>query len=322
MPDKSQLLYHINSFTNVDRHCTLLFMAPDILVVIHGKGHLEFSRCYKIITCSSFIYDLTKLFCTFICHCPKYLALQTRQLAPYGSLQPIELSLILFFTPTLDFVLALSLSKAECNAIMSVTCKFSKRVTLIEGADTWLSEQWVHAFLNKLDLIDWGLLGELITNWDPKFLSKFCTALFTNLGIKLLYSTTYHPQTNGSTEHINQTVEIALRFFVHIINNPFCWLKVLPRIQSLLNNTFSSITRKTSNEITYKFSLGRPLDLCFAVPCPTLTLSVPKSLTQYLLYLQIKKSITTEGTNLYLWTLEIRLYSSFIKATWSFPPLE
>ena len=56
---------------------------------------------------------------------------------------------------------------------MLVTCKFSKRVTLIEGADTWSAERWAHAFLNRLNLIDWGLPGELITNRDPKFLSKF-----------------------------------------------------------------------------------------------------------------------------------------------------
>lgn len=78
-----------------------------------------------------------------------------------------------------------------------------------------------HAFLNRLDLIDWGLLGELITNCDSKFLSKFWTALFTKLGVKLLYSTAYHSQTNGSSKRTNQIVEIALRFFVYAMEDPF-----------------------------------------------------------------------------------------------------
>ena len=125
-----------------------------------------------------------------------------------------------FFTLTLDFVLALPLIRQGFNAIMSVTCKFSKRVTLIDGADTWSAEQWTQAFLKRLDLIDWGLPGELIMDLDPKFLSKFWAELFARLGVKLLYSTSYHPQTDGSSERINQTVEITLQFFVHALEDP------------------------------------------------------------------------------------------------------
>lgn len=101
-----------------------------------------------------------------------------------------------------------------------MTCKFSKRVTLIKGADTWFAEQWAQAFFKRLDLIDWGLPGELITDQDPKFLSKFWAELFVKLGVKLLYSTAYYPQTDGSSERTNQKVEIALRFFVHALEDP------------------------------------------------------------------------------------------------------
>ena len=100
-------------------------------------------------------------------------------------------------------------------------------------------------------MIDWGLPGELITDRDPKFLSSFWKASFAKLGIKLLYNTAYHPQTDGSSEHTNETVEIALRFFIHAMENPSRWPEVLPRIQSLLNNTFFSTTGKTPNEIAY-----------------------------------------------------------------------
>ncbi len=86
--------------------------------------------------------------------------------------------------------------------------------------------------------------------------------------MKLLYSTAYHLQTNGSSERTNQTVEIALRFFVHAMEDPSRWPEVLPRIQSLLNNTSSSTTGKTSNEIAYGFSSRRPLDLCSTVTRP------------------------------------------------------
>ena len=153
---------------------------------------------------------------------------------------------------------------------MLVTCKFSKRITLIEGADTWSAEQWAHIFLNRLDLIDWSLPRELITNQNPKFLSKFWTVLFTKLGVKLFYSTAYYPQTDGSSERTNQTVEIDFQFFIHAMEDRSCWPEVLPRIQLLLNNISSFTTGKTPNKIAYKFSPKRPLDLCLAVALPNI----------------------------------------------------
>lgn len=230
IPDKSKLLYHINRLSIVNHLYISSFVAPDIQFVAYRKGHLGFSCCYEIITCSWYIHNFTKLFCSFIRHCPQCLALQTRRHAPYSSLQPIESPPIPFFTLTLDFILAHLLSKENYNTIMSETCKFSKQVTLIEGADIWSVEQWAHAFLNRLDLIDWGLPEELITNRDPKFLSKFWTVLFTKLRVKLLYSTTYYPQTDGFNKCINQTVEIALQFFVHVMEDASQWPEVLLRI--------------------------------------------------------------------------------------------
>ncbi len=76
----------------------------------------------------------------------------------------------------------------------------------------------------------------------------------------------YHPQTDGSSEWTNQTVEIALRFFVYGLDNSFIWPTALPAIQSIINNTSSSTTGKTPNEIAYGFTPRRPLDLLSALP--------------------------------------------------------
>lgn len=78
-----------------------------------------------------------------------------------------------FFILTLDFVLILCLSKKEYNVLMLVTCKFSKKVTLIKGKDTFTVKEWAYTFLTRLDLIDSSLPRELIFDRDPKFLSKF-----------------------------------------------------------------------------------------------------------------------------------------------------
>lgn len=194
--------------------------------------------------------------------------MQTRKHAPYRFLQPIQSPLVSFFTLILEFILVFPLNEKGFNALMSVTCKFSKRVILIEGKDTWTAKNWAHAFLNRLDLVDWGLPGELTTDQDPKFFSKFWTALFEKLGVKLSHSTAYHSQTDGSSEKTNQTVEFALCFFVHAPENSAYWPQVVLQIQRIINNTSSSITDKMPNKVVYGFASRRPLDLLEALPSP------------------------------------------------------
>ena len=138
--DKSKLLYHINKLTNVHHLCISPSVALDIRIVAHGEGYLRFSCCYKIIIDLWCISGLIKLLCAFIRYCCQCLALQTRWHASYDLLQTIESYFVPFFTLTIDFVLALPSSKEKYNALMSMTCKFSKQAILIKDADSWSAE--------------------------------------------------------------------------------------------------------------------------------------------------------------------------------------
>lgn len=135
-PNTSRLIFNLDRLTGVCCLCISCFVAPELLAIAHNKGYSGFSHCHKIISRSWFIWGLTKVLRSYIRHYPQYLALQTKRHALYNSLQPIELSPVPFFILTLDFVLALPISKKGYNALMSVTCKFSKKVTLIKGKDT------------------------------------------------------------------------------------------------------------------------------------------------------------------------------------------
>jgi len=60
-----------------------------------------------------------------------------------------------------------------------------------------------------------GLSKEFIINRDKLFTSKFWEMLTAELRIKHKMSTTYHPQTDGQSEQMNQTVETYLRHYVN-----------------------------------------------------------------------------------------------------------
>jgi len=136
---------------------------------------------------------------------------------------------------------------------MSVTCKFSKRILLVPGRNTLSAPEWGHALLDRLDLADWGLPKAIISDRDRKFLSDMWTAMFQRLGAKLLYSTAYHPQTDGQSERTNQSVEIALRFLISTLKQPQLWPETLPSLQRGFNNS-SSTGNPTPNEVAYGFT--------------------------------------------------------------------
>jgi hypothetical protein len=56
-------------------------------------------------------------------------------------------------------------------------------------------------------------------------------------------STTYHPQTDGETERVNQELEIYLRMFCS--NNPEMWKQFLPTAEFAHNQKFHSAVKNT-----------------------------------------------------------------------------
>ncbi len=257
------LIYHVDRFTGLQRLCIPQPLIKEILALAHGDGHPGFQRCHEIVTKSWYIHGLTKALRDYIAHCPECLILQTRRHKPYGALQPISSPPVPFHTITLDFVLALPTSEkpSQYDTILSVTCKFSGRTTFIPGKSTYSAMQWASELIDRLDTADWGLPKAIISDRDRKFLSELWTSMFKKLGVDLLYSTAYHPQTDGTSERTNQTAEIALRYYIHALEKPSLWPTVLPRLQAQLNNATSARTSLSPNAVVYGFQPNRPLDL-------------------------------------------------------------
>ncbi len=76
-----------------------------------------------------------------------------------------------------------------------------------------------------------------------------------------MYSTAYHPQTDGASERTNQTVKIAIRFWIATLKKPECWPETMVAITSKLNNTISTSRRKTPNEVATGFTVNDAPDL-------------------------------------------------------------
>jgi hypothetical protein len=72
------------------------------------------------------------------------------------------------------------------------------------------------------------------------------------LGTQLKLSTTYHPETDGKNEKVNQVMEDMLRMYV--MDNQTHWEKYLPLVEFAYNKNFHS----SIGIPLYKDLYGRP----------------------------------------------------------------
>ena len=98
---------------------------------------------------------------------------------------------------------------------------------------------------------------------DVKFLSYFWKILWGKLGTKLLFSTTWHPRTDGQTEVVNRTLSQLLR--VVIQKNLKSWEECSPFVEFAYNSTVHLTTGFSPSEIAYGFNPLTPMDL---IPLP------------------------------------------------------
>jgi transposase InsO family protein len=104
-----------------------------------------------------------------------------------------------------------------------------------------------------------GLSKKFITDRDKLFTSKFWETLTAELRINHKMSTAYHPQTDGQSKQMNQTVETYLRHYVN--RNQDNWVQLLSTAQFAYNNTQNETTEKHHFEqimnITQRYDKNR-----------------------------------------------------------------
>ena len=97
-----------------------------------------------------------------------------------------------------------------------------------------------------------GIPKKIISDRDSRFTSRFWTGLQSALGTQLNLSTTYHLETDGQTERVNQVMEGMLRMYV--MDNQTHWEKYLSLVEFAYNNNFHSSIGMPPYESLY----GRP----------------------------------------------------------------
>jgi hypothetical protein len=155
----------------------------------------------------------------FIRQCTVYQQAKHLNKHPQGLLQLLPVPPGAWQDITMDFVEGLPASEGA-NAILVIVDRFTKYAHFIPIKNPFSAPQVARVFVD-FDVKLHGMPKSIVSGRGTIFTSHFWRQLFQKLGRKLKLTTSYHPQTNGQTERVNQSFEMYLRCTIQ--DNPKEW---------------------------------------------------------------------------------------------------
>jgi transposase InsO family protein len=113
----------------------------------------------------------------------------------------------------MDFITDLPSSR-NFDAILVIVNRLTKMAHFVPCTKTMTREETARLFVDNVYRYH-GLPDDIILDRGPQFVSKFWRSLFEILKVDIKLSSTFHPQTNGQTECVNQVLEQYLRYTIN-----------------------------------------------------------------------------------------------------------
>ena len=136
------------------------------------------------------------------------------------------------------------------NYLLVVIDRFTLQVHLLPMTTRAMAKAVTWLFFTEIIRLH-GMLESIISDQDPKFTSKFWKELHRLMGMKLLMSTSVHPQMDGATEQANHSIGQVLRALVHNSQND--WAEHCPMVEFALNSSLSASTGYVPFELNYGY---------------------------------------------------------------------
>ncbi|UYV84270.1 hypothetical protein LAZ67_X001713, partial [Cordylochernes scorpioides] len=241
---KNGLLYKRN-FDPLGRRLLLVIpkcMRPDILKEFHDvptAGHLGFARTYDRIRKRYFWPGLYNSVRRYVAHCKECQRRKGENKLPAGKLIPIQPPSFPFQKIGMDLLGRFPLSD-KGNRWIIVCTDYLSKYAIAKALPSGTAAE-IATFILEEVILKHGAPREIITDRGRAFMSQMVKEVTSRCKISHLFTTAYHPQTNGLTERLNKTLGDMLSMYVDAEQRD--WDSVLPYVIFAYNTAQQGSTR-------------------------------------------------------------------------------
>ncbi|KAL0540168.1 hypothetical protein IC582_024398 [Cucumis melo] len=167
---------------------------------------------------------------------------------PAGLLQPLSIPEWKWENVSMDFITGLPRTLRGFTVIWVVVDRLTKSAHFVPGKPTYTASKWAQLYMSEIVRLH-GVPVSIVSDRDARFTSKFWKGLQTAMGTRLDFSTTFHPQTDGQTERLNQVLEDMLRACA--LEFPGSWDSHLHLMEFAYNNSYQATIGMAPFEALY-----------------------------------------------------------------------
>jgi transposase InsO family protein len=148
----------------------------------------------------------------------------------------------------MDFIVGLPLTARKKDSIWVIVDRLTKIVHFIAVHTTYSVQQYAKLYMDHIFHLH-GIPKTIISDRGTQFVARFWEQLHECLGTKLIRSSSYHPQTDGQTERINQILKDMLR--ASILHFDKSWDKCLSLAEFSYNNSYQASLKMAPFDALY-----------------------------------------------------------------------
>jgi hypothetical protein len=219
-------------------------------------GHLGYQKTITTVKSQYYWPDMKKELADFIAKCLECQKVKVEHRHPVGLLQTLPIPEWKWEVVTMDFITKLPRTNKQHDSIMVVVDKLTKAAHFIPVKLTLKATNIVDVYMREIARLH-GIPKTIVFDRDPKFTSKFWKGLFNGFGTNLNFSTTYHPESDGQIERVNQVIEDMLRMYV--MDKPSKWEDYLHLVEFSYNNGYQTSLKMSPFEALYDRKCNTPV---------------------------------------------------------------
>ena len=147
---------------------------------------------------------------SLVARCDTCCRVKAIHMEPAGLLQPLSVLEWKWEEVSMDFITGLPTTRKGNDSIWVIVDWLTKSAHFIPVKNSYRPPEYADLYMAEIVKLH-GIPKTIISDRGPQFTAHFWESMHKSLGTSLVRSTSYHPQTSGQTERLNQVLEDMLR---------------------------------------------------------------------------------------------------------------